>query len=66
MEYFVVLLNNKPVKVVATLLDAMLFVSNREAVIHRIHHKDDKLVVQEIMVDLESSSLVYPTQLALR
>jgi hypothetical protein len=61
MEYFVVLFNNKPVKVVATLLDAMLFISNREAVIHRIHHKDDKLVVQEIMVEL-GSSLVYPTQ----
>ena len=62
MEYFVVLINNKPIKVVATLLDAMLFVSNREAVIHRIHHKDDKLVVQEIMVEAGSSSLVYPTQ----
>ena len=61
MEYFVVLFNNKPVKV-ATLLDAMLFVSNREAVIHRIHHKDDKLVVQEIMVEAGSSALVYPTQ----
>jgi hypothetical protein len=61
MEYFVVLFNNKPVKVVATLLDAMLFISNREAVIHRIHHKDDKLVVQEIFIEL-GSSLVYPTQ----
>ena len=60
------LLNNRPVKVVSTLLDAMLFVSNKEAVIHRIHHKDDKLVVQEIMIELGSSSLVYPTQLALR
>ena len=50
MEYFVVLFNNKPVKVVATLLDAMLFISNREAVIHRIHTtaESDKLVVQEI------------------
>ena len=56
------LFNNKPVKVVATLLDAMLFISNREAVIHRIHHKDDKLVVQEIMVEAGSSALVYPTQ----
>jgi len=62
MEYFVVLFNNTPVKVVATLLDAMLFISNREAVIHRIHHKDDKLVVQEIMVEL-GSSLVYSTQM---
>ena len=62
MEYFVVLLNSTPVKVVATLLDAMLFISNREAVIHRIHHKDDKLVVQEIMVEL-GSSLVYSTQM---
>ena len=61
MEYFVVLFNNKPVKVVATLLDAMLFISNREAVIHRIHHKDDKLVVQEIFIEL-GSSLVHPTQ----
>jgi hypothetical protein len=61
MEYFVVLFNNKPVKVLATLLDAMLFISNREAVIHRIHHKDDKLVVQEIFIEL-GSSLVYPTQ----
>jgi len=61
MEYFVVLFNNKPVKVTTTLLDAMLFISNREAVIHRIHYKDDKLVVQEIMVEL-GSSLVYPTQ----
>jgi hypothetical protein len=61
MEYFVVLFNNKPVKVVATLLDAMLFISNKEAVIHRIHHKDDKLVVQEIFIEL-GSSLVYPTQ----
>jgi len=60
MEYFVVLFDNKPVKVVATLLDAMLFISNREAVIHRIHCKDDKLVVQEIMVEL-GSSLLYPT-----
>jgi len=57
-----VLFNNTPVKVVATLLDAMLFISNREAVIHRIHHKDDKLVVQEIMVEL-GSSLVYSTQM---
>ena len=55
------LLNNKPVKVTATLLDAMLFISNKEAVIHRIHYKDDKLVVQEIMVEL-GSSLIYPTQ----
>ena len=55
------LFNNTPVKVVATLLDAMLFISNREAVIHRIHYKDDKLVVQEIMVEL-GSSLVYSTQ----
>jgi len=61
MEYFVVLFDNKPVKVVATLLDAMLFISNRQAVIHRIHHKDDKLVVQEIFIEL-GSSLVYPTQ----
>jgi hypothetical protein len=61
MEYFVVLFNNKPVKVVATLLDAMLFISNREGVIHRIHYKDDKLVVQEIFIEL-GSSLVYPTQ----
>jgi len=60
MEYFVVLFDNKPVKVVATLLDAMLFISNREAVIHRVHYKDDKLVVQEIMVEL-GSSLLYPT-----
>jgi hypothetical protein len=61
MEYFVVLLNSTPVKVVATLLDAMLFISNREAVIHRIHHKDDKLVVQEIFIEL-GSSLLYPTK----
>jgi len=60
MEYFVVLFDNKPLKVVATLLDAMLFISNREAVIHRVHYKDDKLVVQEIMVEL-GSSLLYPT-----
>ena len=62
MEYFVVLFDNTPVKVVATLLDAMLFISNREAIIHRIHYKDDKLVVQEIMVEL-GSSLVYSTQM---
>ena len=62
MEYFVVLFNNKPVKVVATLLDAMLFISNREAVIHRIHHKDDKLVVQEIFIEL-GSSVVHLTQM---
>ena len=55
------LLNSTPVKVVATLLDAMLFISNREAVIHRIHHKDDKLVVQEIFIEL-GSSIVYPTK----
>jgi hypothetical protein len=61
MEYFVVLLNSTPVKVTATLLDAMLFISNREAVIHRIHYKDDKLVVQEIFIEL-GSSLVYPTE----
>jgi len=54
MEYFVVLFNNKPVKVVAVLLDAMLFISNREAVIHRIHYKDDKLVVQEIIIEAEA------------
>ena len=55
------LLNRTPVKVVATLLDAMLFISNREAIIHRIHYKDDKLVVQEIMVEM-GSSLIYPTR----
>ena len=54
------LFSNKPVKVTATLLDAMLFISNREAVIHRIHHKDDKLVVQEIFIELGSS--LYPTK----
>ena len=43
------------------MIDAMLFISNREAVIHRIHYKDDKLVVQEIFIEL-GSSLVYPTQ----
>jgi hypothetical protein len=60
MEYFVVLFSNKPVKVTATLLDAMLFISNREAVIHRIHYKDDKLVVQEIFI--ESGSSLYPIE----
>ena len=59
MEYFVVLLNSTPVKVVATLLDAMLFISNREAVIHRIHYKDDKLVVQEIKIKLAGSTSSY-------
>lgn len=59
MEYFVVLFNSTPVKVVARLLDAMLFISNREAIIHRIHYKDDKLVVQEIFI--ESGSSLYPT-----
>jgi hypothetical protein len=48
MEYFVVLFNNKPAKVTGTLLEALTFIGDKEAVIHRIHHKDDKLVVQEI------------------
>jgi hypothetical protein len=62
MEYFVVLLNNKPVKFTETLLEALISVDNKDAVIHRIHYKDDKLVVQEIFIKLGSSSLVYPTQ----
>ena len=49
MEYFVVLFNNKPVKVTGTLLEALTFIGDKEAVIHRIHKAEsDKLVVQEI------------------
>jgi len=49
MEYFVVLFNNKPAKVTGTLLEALTFIGNKEAVIHRIHiAESDKLVVQEI------------------
>ena len=61
MEYFVVLFNNKPAKVTVTLLEALTFIGDKEAVIHRIHYKDDKLVVQEIFIEL-GTSLVYPTQ----
>jgi hypothetical protein len=50
MEYFVVLINNKPVKVTGALLEALRFLEDRQAVIHRIHYKDDKLVVQEIAI----------------
>ena len=52
MEYFVVILNNKPVKVTETLLEALIAVEGKDAVIHRIHLKDDKLVVQEIITQL--------------
>jgi hypothetical protein len=49
MEYFVVLFNNKPAKVTGTLLEALTFIGNKEAVIHRIHTTEsNKLVVQEI------------------
>jgi len=50
MEYFVVLFNNKPAKVTRTLLEALTFIGDKEAVIHRIHTtaESDKLVVQEI------------------
>jgi len=52
MEYFVVLINNKPVKVTGALLEALTFLEDRQAVIHRIHYKDDKLVVQEIVIKM--------------
>jgi len=49
MEYFVVLFNNKPVKVTWTLQEALTFIGDKKAVIHRIHTTEsDKLVVQEI------------------
>ena len=51
MEYFVVLFNNKPVKVTGTLLEALAFIGDKEAVLHRIHTAEsDKLVVQQITV----------------
>ena len=59
MEYFVVLLNNKPVKFTETLLEALISVDNKDAVIHRIHYKDDKLVVQEIKIQLAGSNSSY-------
>jgi len=55
MEYFVIILNSKPVKVTETLLEALVSVEGKEAVIHRIHHKDDKLVVQEILIKAKAS-----------
>jgi hypothetical protein len=59
MEYFIVLLNNKPVKILETLLEALVSVDNKDAVIHRIHYKDDKLVVQEIKIQLAGSNSSY-------
>jgi hypothetical protein len=59
MEYFIVILNNKPVKITETLLEALVSVDNKDAVIHRIHSKDDKLVVQEIKIQLAGSTSSY-------
>ena len=43
------LFNNKPAKVTGTLLEALTFIGDKEAVIHRIHIAESgKLVVQEI------------------
>ena len=43
------LFNNKPAKVTGTLLEALTFIGDKQAIIHRIHTAEsDKLVVQEI------------------
>jgi hypothetical protein len=57
MEYFVVLFNNKAAKVTGTLLEALTFIGEKKAVIHRIHMaENNKLVVQEIAIKSNRAS----------
>ena len=51
MEYFVILIDSKPIKVTETLLEALLLVKEYpyQVLIHRIHTRDGQLVVQEII-----------------
>ena len=63
MEYFVVLFNNKPAKVTGTLLEALTFIGDKQAIIHRIHTAEsDKLVVQEIVIrpECEAGGVIHP------
>ena len=63
MEYFVVLFNNKPAKVTGTLLEALTFIADRQAIIHRIHTAEsDTLVVQEIVIrpECEAGGVIHP------
>ena len=50
MEYFVILIDSKPIKVTETLLEALQVTKQKggECVIHRIHVKEGKWIVQEI------------------
>ena len=52
MEYFVILINAKPIRVTQTLLEALKIVKEHpfQVLIHRIHTRDGQLVVQEIII----------------
>ena len=57
------LFNNKPAKVTGTLLEALTFIVDRKAIIHRIHiSESDKLVVQEIVIrpECEAGGVIHP------
>jgi len=51
MEYFVVILNNEPVATYLTMLEALKKAKEyNKVILHRIHMRDGRLVVQEINV----------------
>ena len=52
MEYFVILIDSKPIRVTVTLLEALKIVKEYpyQVLIHRIHTRDGQLVVQEIII----------------
>ena len=52
MEYFVILIDSKPIRVIGTLLDALKIVKEYpyQVLIHRIHTRDGQLLVQEIII----------------